>query len=158
MKIILCIFAIIILIVVHSLIAFYVDKFKVLKGDRISNFSLVPFSNMYLLGKYVFNILIGVILFIALFFVVNFTITLDDIKYGVTILNSNLRSVLFIVYFIVTIFTLVYASRKYNYLTRGKDRFKFVDLIYYLKETLWIVLLFVIIYAFLFFVVGYTKL
>ena len=157
MKIFLCIIAIIILIVVHSLIAFYVDKLRALKGDRVTNFSLVPFCNMYLLGKYVYGFVVGIIFFIAVFFVVDFTITVDGVKYGLTILNNNLRSILFIVYFIVTIFTIVCASRRYNYQTRGKDRFKFVDLIYYLKETLWIVLLFIIIYAFLFFVIGYTK-
>ena len=157
MKIFLFILALLILIVVHTLIAFYIDKFKNLQGERITNFSLVPFCNMYLLGKHVFNIVMGVIFFIALFFVVDFTITVEGVKYGITILNNNLRCVLFIIYFIVTIFTLVFASRRYNYQTRGKDRFKFEDLIYYLKETLWIVLFFLIIYAFLFFIIGYTR-
>ncbi len=157
MKIFLLIIAIIILIVVHSLIAYYIDKFKALKGEKITNFSLVPFCNMYLLGKHVFNIILGIIFFIAVFFVVDLTITVEGVKYGITIVNDNLRSALFIIYFIVTIFTLVFASRRYNYQTRGKDRFRFEDLIYYLKETLWIVLLFIIVYAFLFFIIGYTN-
>ena len=53
MKIVLCIIALIILLVIHSLIAYYVDKFKMLKGDKVTNWSLVPFANIFLLGKYV---------------------------------------------------------------------------------------------------------
>lgn len=157
MKIVLCIIALIILIVIHSLIAYYVDKFKMLKGDKVTNWSLVPFANIFLLGKYVLNFLSGILLFIALIIVSNYTILVDNVRYGLTIIDNNVRTVLFIVYFIIIVFTLVFANRKYNALTRYKDMFKFERLIYYLKESLWILLFFVIIYAFLIFVIGYSK-
>lgn len=149
MKIFFCVIFIIILVIVHSLIGLYVDKFKSLKKEPITNWSLVPFSNVYLLGKYTFNWIIGILLFIALFFVVDFSITIVDTKYGITILNDNLRYILFIVYFIIIIFTLVCSVRKYNLLTKNKNKFKIDDIIYYLRESLWILILFVIIYLFI---------
>ena len=157
MKIVLCIIALIILIVIHALIGYYVDKFKMLKKDKVTNWSLVPFANIFLLGKYVLNFVSGILLFIALIIVSNYTILVDNVRYGITLIDNNVRTILFIVYFIIIVFTLVFANRKYNALTRYKDMFKFERLIYYLKETLWILLFFVIIYAFLVFVIGYSK-
>ena len=148
MKIVFWVLVIIVLVFLHALIGLYVDKFKVLKKEQITNWSLIPFTNMYLLGKHTFNRIVGVLLLIALFFVVDFTITIVDTKYGLTILNDTLRHTLFIVYFVITVFILVCSVRKYNVITKGKDTFKFDNIIYYIKETLWILALLVAIYLF----------
>lgn len=149
MKIIFWVLAIIVLVFMHSLIGLCVDKFKILKNEKITNWSFIPFVNVYLLGKHTFNRVIGFLLFIALFFVIDFSITIVGTKYGITIFDDEQRQKLFIVYFIIAVFTIVCSVRKYNVITKGKKMFKFDSMIYYIKETLWILALLVAIYVFI---------
>ena len=152
MKIFLMIVGILILVLVHAFIGMYIDKLKFLKGESRTNWELIPFANVYLLGKHTFNRVVGIILFILLFFVVDWTITLFGSRYGFMLFNDNFRHLLFVLYFIVIVVVFICAAVRYNSLTDNKDRFKFVDLIYYLKETLCILVLLIAIYLFILFV------
>ena len=152
MKIFLCIISIIVAVILHAIIGMYIDKLKLLKGEPRTNWELVPFTNVYLLGKHTFNRVVGFILFVCLFFVVNWTITLFGQRFGFMIFNDSLRHILFTIYLIIIVIILICAMVKYNRLTDGKDRFQFIDLVYYLKETLWILIFFVAIYLFILFV------
>lgn len=138
----------------HSLIGMYVDKLRLLRRKPMTNWALVPFANMYLLGTYAIDVIVGILLFVLLFFAVDFSITLFDVKYGFSILTDTARQILFFIYFIGTICLLVYSSSKYNKLTNHKDKFYLDDIIYYLKETLWIVIFCIVLYLFIMFVVG----
>ena len=146
--------SIIIGIFMHSFIAMYIDKLRLLYKKARTNWALVPFVNMYLLGKYAVDIILGVILFLLLAVVVNYSVTFFDITYSISLFTNKIRTVLFVVYFIGTICLLFYASGKYNKATNYKDRFDFDDIVYYIKETLWIVLFFIAIYFFALFIVG----
>lgn len=138
----------------HSLIAMYVDKLRFLKRKPMTNWGLIPFANMYLLGTYAIDVIVGILLFVLLFFAVDFSITLFGVKYGFSILTDTARQILFFIYFIGTICLLVYSASKYNKFTNNKDRFYLDDIIYYLKETLWIVIFCIVLYLFIMFVVG----
>lgn len=148
------IISIIIGVCMHSIIAMYIDKLRLLYKKARTNWALVPFVNMYLLGKYAVDIILGVILFVLLFVVINFSVTFFDITYSISLFTDRIRTILYVVYFIATICLLVYASSKYNKATNYKDRFDIDDIIYYIKETLWIVVLFIAIYLFALFIVG----
>lgn len=148
------IISIIIGIFMHSFIAMYIDKLRLLYKKARTNWALIPFANMYLLGKYAVDIILGVILLILLFVVVNYSVTFFDITYSISLFTDKVRTILFVIYFIGTICLLVYASGKYNKATSYKDRFDFDDIVYYIKETLWIVLFFIAIYFFILFIVG----
>ena len=148
------IISIIIGICMHSLIAMYIDKLRHLHHKGRTNWALVPFTNVYLLGKYAFDIIVGVVLFVVLFFVVDFSVTFFDNTYGFSLFTDNARTILFIVYFVVILGILYYSSLKYNKATKNKDRFSFNSIIYYLKETLWIVILCIAIYLTAMFIVG----
>ena len=152
MKIFLCIVSIIVAIILHALIGMYIDKLKFIKGESRTNWELIPFTNLYLLGKHTFNRVVGAILFVCAFFVVNWTITLYGEQFGFMIFNDTLRHILFVIYLIVVIIILICAIVKYNSLTEDNDRFKLIDLVYYLKETLWILAFFVAIYLFILFI------
>ena len=137
---------IILAIFVHSLIALYIDKYRILNREEKTNYALIPFVNVYLFGKYVFNRLTGVVLLICLIFVTDFSINLFGVKYGFSILPSNIRTILFITYSIAFILLVIYSIRNYNAITNEKDKFKFENMFYYLKETLWIVIFLTLVY------------
>lgn len=141
-------------ICLHSLIALYIDKYKIIEEDEITNYALIPFINLYLLGKYVFNEIIGIALFIFSFFVVDFNIVIFKHEYGIEILPTTTRIILFIIYVLIIIITLIYGIKKYNVLTGYKDKFDIDDIIYYLKETIWITIFFIAIYLFAMFIIG----
>ena len=145
---------ILIAIVLHALIGLYVDKLKLLEKDRLTNYSLLPFSNVYLLGKYTFNWVIGFILVLILLLVSDYTIFILGKEYGFQIISEGVRKIFFDIYFIVILVVLFLAVRKYNAATKGKDRLSFDDLIYYLKESIWIAIFFIAIYLFVLFIIS----
>ncbi len=145
---------ILVAIVLHSLIGLYVDKLKILRKDRLTNYSLLPFSNVYMLGKYTFNWVIGFILLLILLLVSDYTITFLDKEYGVQLISEGVRKIFFDIYFIIILVVLFLAVRKYNGDTRGKDRLSFNNLAYYLKESIWIALFFIGIYLFVLFIIS----
>ena len=148
------IISIIIGVCMHSIIGMYIDKFRNLRRKKRTNWALVPFANMYLLGKYVIDIIVGVVLFVVLFLVVRLSVTFFDSTYSISLFTDGARTILYVIYFIVTLGILVYASGKYNKLTNYKDRFDLDDIIYYLRETLWIVIFCIAIYLFAMFIIG----
>ena len=115
---------------------------------------LIPFTNVYLLGKYAFDTLVGIILFIGLFFAVDFSITVFGVKYGYAILSDTIRHIVYVIYFIVVLCILFYTGTKYARITKHTDKIDIDDLIYYIKETLWIIIFFIAIYLFAMFVIG----
>ena len=148
------IISLIIGVCMHSLIGMYIDKLRFVNHEPRTNYALVPFTNVYLLGKYALDIIVGVVLFVVLLFAVNFSVTIFDVKYGITILNDTVRHVLYLIYFLVIVCILFYTSNKYNRITNYKDRLDIDDIVYYIKETLWIVVLFVALYLFAMFIIG----
>ena len=137
---------IVLAVFVHSLLGLYIDKYKVLSSERVNNYSLIPFANVYLFGKCVFNRIVGIVLLIALIFVVDFSVILFGIKYGFSILPDGIRSIMFLIYAVGFVILLIYSIRKYNAITNEKDKFKFENMFYYLKETLWIVIFLAVVY------------
>lgn len=138
----------------HPLIGMYVDKLRFVNHESRTNYALVPFTNMYLLGKYAFDVLVGIVLLVISFLAMDFSITVFGVKYGFSILSDALRTMLYVIYFIATICILVYTGKKYARITNYKDKIDLDDLIYYIKETLWIIVLFIAIYLFAMFVIG----
>lgn len=138
----------------HSFIGMYVDKLRFVNHEGRTNYALIPFTNVYLLGKYAVDSLLGIVLFVCLFFAVDFSVTIFDVKYGYAILTDTVRHVLFLIYFIVIIGILVYTGKKYAVITNYKDKIDIDDIIYYIKETLWIILFVIALYLFAMFVIG----
>ena len=138
----------------HSLIGMYVDKLRFINHKPKTNFALIPFTNMYLLGTYAVDVILGILLFVLLFFAVDLSITVFNVKYSISILTDTARKILYFLYFVGTVCLLVYASNKYNRITKFKNRFYLDDIIYYVKETLWIVVFCIVLYLFVMFVVG----
>ena len=138
----------------HSFIGMYVDKMRFVNHEARTNYGLLPFTNVYLLGKYAFDTLIGLILFVGLFFAVDFSITAFGVKYGYAILSDTVRHIVYIIYFIVVLCILIYTGSKYARITNHTDRIDIDDLIYYIKETLWLIIFFIALYLFAMFVIG----
>ena len=142
----------IVFIFIHAFMALYIDRLSYAKTGKSTNWELVPFANVYLIGKYAYNRIIGAILFVCLFFVVKWEITLLGAKYGLNIIPPVLRTILFVLYLIIIIGVLIHAVGEYNRLTENKDPFKWYDLVYFIKETIWLIVLFVAIYLFAIFI------
>ena len=138
----------------HSFIGMYVDKMRFASHESRTNYGLLPFTNVYLLGKYALDSLVGIILFIALFFAVDFSITVFGVKYGYAILTDTVRHIVYVIYFIVVLCILFYTGSKYARITNHTDKIDIDDLIYYIKETLWLIILFIALYLFAMFVIG----
>ena len=136
------------LISMHIFIAMYVDKLGYLEGKGKNNWGLIPFTNVYLLGKRTFNIIVGIILFIALFFVVPLDFTIFGLK-DYTILGPSLRHILFIIYIFIILAVMLVAIHRYDKATDYSDKFDKDDLLYYLKEVFWIIVLGLVIYFFM---------
>ena len=141
-------------IVVHALIGYYVDKLKIVNNDRLTNYSLIPFFNVFLLGKYVFNEFVGILLFVVLFFVAKFKYVFASKEYGFSILTNNARHLCFVLYFVIVVCIIFLASRKYNGDTKYKDRLSLEKLVYYLRESIWLAIFFIAIYLFILFVIS----
>ena len=148
------IISLIVFVCIHSLIAMYIDKLRFVGREHRTNFALIPFCNVYLLGRYAFDVIVGIVLFVGLFFVADFSVALFNVKYGFSILSGYTRYILFVIYFLAIVCILFYVSGKYNRFTNYKDRFDVDDIIYYVKETFWILVLCTSIYFFAWFVVG----
>ena len=78
----------------HSLIGMYVDKLRFINRKPKTNFALIPFTNMYLLGTYAVDVILGILLFVLLFFAVDLSITVFNVKYSISILTDTARKIL----------------------------------------------------------------
>lgn len=148
------IISLIILICIHPFIGMYVDKMRFVNHEARTNYALIPFTNVYLLGKYAFDVLIGLALLIVTVLGMRYFVTIFGVKYGFDLLPSTIRIVLYIISFIATICLLIYIGIKYAKITNHKDRIDIDDLIYYIKETVWIIIFFAAIYLFAMFIIG----
>ena len=108
------ILAIISIVILHSFIALYIDRLNYIRGNSSTNWGLIPFVNVYLLGEALFNKLVGVLLFIVSIVSVDWHITLLGKTYGFDILPIHYRLTLFIILLIVVIIFLVYAAVIYD--------------------------------------------
>lgn len=138
----------------HSLIGMYVDKMRFVNHEGRTNYALIPFANVYLLGKYAVDVLLGIVLFVGAILAVDFSVTLFDVKYGYAILADTLRHIIYLLYFIAVVCVLVYTGSKYARITNHTDKIDIDDIIYYIKETLWIIIFCIAVYLFAMFIVG----
>lgn len=148
------IISLIIVFCLHPIIAMYVDKFRIVNHESRTNYALIPFANIYLLGKYAFDVLVGIVLLIVLVLGVDYSITIFGVKYGFSIIPTALRITLYLISFVAAIVLVVCSAMKYSRITKHKDRIDIDDLIYYIKETLWIIVFVAAIYLFAMFVIG----
>ncbi len=148
------IISIIIVLCMHPMIGMYVDKMRFVNHEARTNWALIPFTNVYLLGKYAFDFLIGIALFIITILGMRYSVTILGEKYGFSLLPNTLRITLYIISFIATVALLIYIAVKYARITNHKDKINLDDLIYYIKETLWIIVFVVAVYLFAMFVIG----
>ena len=148
------IISLIIVMCMHPLIGMYVDKMRFVNHEARTNYALIPFANVYLLGKYAFDVLIGIAMFIVTVLGMRYFVTVFGVKYGFNLLPSALRIVLYIISFVASVCLLIYVAMKYARITNHKDKIDLDDLIYYIKETIWIIIFFVAIYLFAMFVIG----
>lgn len=148
------IISLIIVMCMHPMIGMYVDKMRFVNHEARTNYALIPFANIYLLGKYAFDVLIGLALLIVTVLGTRYFVTIFGVKYGFDLLPSTIRIVLYIIAFITTICLLIYVGIKYAKITNHKDKIDIDDLIYYIKETVWIIILLVAVYLFAMFVIG----
>jgi hypothetical protein len=148
------IISLIIVMCMHPMIGMYVDKMRFVNHEARTNYALIPFANVYLLGKYAVDVLIGIAMLIITVLGMRYFVTVFGVKYGFNLLPNAIRITLYIISFIATIILLVYVAMKYARITNHKDRIDLDDLIYYIKETLWIIILFVAVYLFAMFVIG----
>ena len=146
------------IVLLHSFIALYIDRTNRIKGNSGTNWGLIPLVNVYLLGELLFNKLTGAILFIGAFLSIDWHITLFGTKYGFTLLPIDYRITLLIIMIITVICLVVYAAVIYakvakdtnNYDDNGKD------LIFFIKETLWILVLVLVLYILYFIIKKYS--
>lgn len=147
-KTILIVLIVIAMISMHIFIAMYVDKLNSLEGKGKNNWALIPFTNVYLLGAKAVHFVLGIILFIGLFFVVPLDFSIFGLS-DYTILGDNLRHILFVFYIFVILAVMLIAIHKYDKMTNYNDKFDRNDLIYYLREVFWIIVLGLVIYFFM---------
>ena len=146
------------IVLLHSFIALYIDRTNRIKGNSGTNWGLIPLVNVYLLGESLFNKLMGAILFIGAFLSIDWHITLLGTKYGFDLLPIDYRITLLVIMVIVVICLVVYAAVIYakvakdtnNYDDNGKD------LIFFIKETLWILVLVLVLYILYFIIKKYS--
>ncbi len=149
------ILAIISIVILHSFIALYIDRLNHIKGNSNTNWGLIPFANVYLLGELVFNKLVGVIMFIGSILSIDYHITLLGTRYGFDLIPNSLRITLFIIVLAITIILLIFAAIEYGK-TVGNNKYVGNDLIFYIKETLWILVLIIAIYVLFFIIKKYS--
>lgn len=149
------ILAIVSIVILHSFIALYIDRLNHIKGNSSTNWGLIPFANIYLLGELIFNKLVGAILFIGSIISVDYHVTLLGNRYGFDIIPYSLRITLFIIVLILTIILLIFAIIEYGK-TVGNNKFIGNDLTFFIKETLWILVLVLVIYLFFFIIKKYS--
>ena len=144
------------IVILHSFIALYIDRIGHIKGNTSTNWGLIPFVNVYLLGEALFNKLVGVLLFIVSIVSVDWHITLLGKTYGFDILPIHYRLTLFIILLIVVIIFLVYAAVIYDRKVKKTNIQYGHDLLFFIKETLWILALVGALYLLLFIVSKYS--
>lgn len=149
------ILAIISIVILHSFIALYIDRLNHIKGNSSTNWGLIPFANVYLLGELLFNKLVGAILFIGSVLSVDYHVTLLGTRYGFDIIPYSLRITLFIIVLAITIILLIFAVIEYGKTVRN-NKYVGNDLTFFIKETLWILILIIVIYIFFFIIKKYS--
>ncbi len=141
------ILAIVSIVILHSFIALYIDRLNSIKGNSSTNWGLIPFVNVYLLGEVLFNKLVGLILFIGSILSVDYHITLLGTRYGFDIIPYSLRITLFIIMLIITVILLIFAAIEYKEVIKN-NTYIGNELTFFIKETLWILVLIIVIYIF----------
>lgn len=150
------ILAIISIVILHSFIALYIDRLNRIKGNSSTNWGLIPFTNIYLLGELLFNKLVGVILFIGSILSIDYHVTLLGNRYGFDIIPNGIRIALFTLMLIITIGLIIYSAIKCREVIKNNSKYEENDLIFFIKETLWILVLILVIYFFFIIIKKYS--